>query len=131
MTQDEFGFYRPDPLKAYPLDGDWTVTYGSFTTVRFSGFGRYTVTAWSPFRLGNTQHHIPAGTVLARLSGVSSATFVGDHAMFLLATGEFARWSPMTLQLLGANRLTGTIRDQGKAIGITFDRVSPLPVRWV
>lgn len=61
---------------------------------------------------------------------ISTNTYSGQHGLWYVATGQFARWATMNLTLLSGGRLSGRIANDPRE-PIAFTRVAPMGAgRW-
>ncbi len=102
--------------RTIPIHGYWSCLYGNVATVQIAmSGGQYAITATTQVRLAGSNHWLPSGTLLARLWRTSAHDCTGEHSMYYVESGTFARWSKMAL----------TLSSDGKTLsGLIYDRPS-------
>lgn len=103
--------------RTIPIHGYWSCLYGNLATVQIaaSGGNQYSVTATTKVRLAGSNHWLPSGTLLGRFWRTSAHSCTGEHSMYYVESGQFARWSKMVL----------TLSSDGKSLsGLIYDRPS-------
>lgn len=118
-----FQRFEWDYPRQIPIHGYWSVLYGNYATVQIAlGGSQYVITATTQIRVGKTNHWLPSGTLLGRFFRTSEHSCTGEHSMYLLETGKFARWSKMMLTLSSDGKsLSGIIYDK-PSLQIEFSR---------
>jgi hypothetical protein len=119
----EFRRFEWEVPRSIPIHGYWSVLYGNLATVQIGlGGSQYVITATTQIRIGKSNHWLPSGTLLAKFWRTSEHSCSGEHSMYFVESGQFARWSKMMLTLSSdGKRLDGLIYDK-PSLRIEFSR---------